>query len=128
MKVRFAKNRVSISFEISLSGNDFVNTLNNINSICNKYNAQKNIYQNKSPWTKDSEGNDISQIGSFGGAVTFHSHSCDPMQDYKVLFKYISHLAHNIEYEKEVETTHRKDGAPYKQTQINIVPCDSEGN
>lgn len=128
MKVRFAKNRVTVSFKVSLFGNDCVNTLNNIDSICKTYNAQSNIYNNKSPWIKDGNGNDIAQIGSFGGAVTFHSHSCDPMQAYKVLFNYISHLAYNIEYEKEVEITHRNDGTPYKKTQIQIVPCDSEGN
>lgn len=127
MKVRFGKNRVSISFQISLHGNDDVNTFNNINSICEKYNAQSNIYRNKQAWFKDSKGNDIPQVGSFGGSVTFHDHSCNSKEDYKVLFNYIRPLYNVVEYEKEVEKTHRADGTPYKIVQIEIVPCDSEG-
>lgn len=72
-------NRSNINFNIGGNHTDYVTLHNKVTSIASKYNAQTNIYSNKSSLVFDNKANVIGLTdGNSGGTITFHSHSCSP--------------------------------------------------
>lgn len=71
-------NHINITFNISGVGDNLTKLINPVNAIAKKHNAQLNLFQNKSSYKTDKNGNIMSpQLGNSGGTITFHSHSCD---------------------------------------------------
>lgn len=77
-KIENLGNRTNVTFNVSGEHNELATLLNKITAIERKYNAQSNIYSNKSSLVFDKKGDLIgTAIGNSGGTITFHSHSCN---------------------------------------------------
>jgi len=76
-KIENFENRSNVTFNIGGSHNDYVELFNKIVAIERKYNAQSNIYSNRSSLIFDDKEVIGLTDGNSGGTITFHSHSCD---------------------------------------------------
>lgn len=122
MKITIADNRTNVTFTLQSIGNSLTEKSNQIHAICKRFNAQENLFNNRSSFKTDKHGNAISpQLGSIGGTVTFHSHSCDHITAANELVLLLESFGVPVsEILKEVIRTHRKDGTPYKCAQTFI--------
>lgn len=121
MKTTTSKNKTTVTFTVMSFGNTHVDQINTINNISKKYNAQVMLFNNISHLKLNKHGNLIGfQIGSTGGTITFHSHSCDHNSASFELIGYLESLGYKNEKFQEVEKTHRLDGTFYKKPQIFI--------
>jgi hypothetical protein len=124
MKTTLFGNRTCVTFTFQLKGSNHVRLSNKITEICIKYNAQQHIYSNVSPYRYDKRGNVIGeQLGSSGGTVTFHSHSCNHRKAAAELIELMEANGLKNSFFEEVIRTHREnDGTPYKVPQTFIEP------
>lgn len=131
IKVKYTEKNVSVTFNISGLGNELIKRVNEVNALAKKHNAQKNIFENKSPFRttynpKTVQEITTARIGDYGGTITFHDHSCKPYEAYQELIELLEPYAEGIEYWEEVRKTHRENGEPYKCPQMFTVRCEKK--
>lgn len=68
-KVEHLDNHSTVGINIVGIGNDYTKLFNKVDAICKKHNAQDGMYEKSTNDNRES-----------GGAITFHSHSCNPKE------------------------------------------------
>lgn len=116
MNTTYYPNRVVVSFQTNDSN------VNAIHSIIAKYNAQNGLLTNRFGGSLSNDRSHYIKKGpTVGGAVTFHSHSCDIAAASQELIDFLESAGLRNEKYAEKVVTVRPDGTPYKRPQHIIV-------
>lgn len=109
MKTTYYPNRVVVAFQVDKSDT------NGVHAIIEKHNGQNGLYDNSFGGSlAHDRSHYINKSDTIGGAVTFHSHSCDTREAARELIVFLGQQ--NEEY-KEVTKSHRADGSAYNAPQ-----------
>ena len=122
MKITHFNNRTSVTFTLTGVGAEHVRNVNKVYEIAGKHKAQCALFQNTAPYKYSSKGELFGeQLGSHGGTITFHSHSCDHTSAGRAIAETLAKLGLTIsgEYQEKV-ALFRMDGTPYKRPQTII--------
>lgn len=114
MKITTTKTRTNISFSSRFENFDLQNS---IYAISRKYNAQVNIYNNAiGGKTISYNRSHVIENTGFGGAITFHSHSCNHLVSSQEMVNLL--LSNGMKISESLieapRTIRVKDGSPYK--------------
>lgn len=78
MRKEVYRNHINITFNVIGKGNSLIESINSIYEIAKRNKAQSNLFENRSSWKHDTNGDIVGEtIGNIGGTITFHNHSCD---------------------------------------------------